>query len=87
MSTIKTCRILGVNIAVTNMAQTVQYIEENLDELRGKYICVSNVHTTVMAHDNPAYRNVQNSAAIALPVDWGLNLQKYFQEKAMICLS
>ena len=67
MSTIKTCRILGVNIAVTNMAQTVQYIENNLDELRGKYICVSNVHTTVMAHDDPAYRNVQNSAAIALP--------------------
>lgn len=67
MSTIKTCRILGVNIAVTNMAQTVQYIENNLEELRGKYICVSNVHTTVMAHDNPAYRNVQNSAAIALP--------------------
>lgn len=67
MSTIKTCRILGVNIAVTNMAQTVQYIENNLEELRGKYICVSNVHTTVMAHDNPGYRNVQNSAAIALP--------------------
>ena len=67
MSTIKTCRILGVNIAVTNMAQTVQYIENNLEELRGKYICVSNVHTTVMAHDDPAYRNVQNSAAIALP--------------------
>ena len=67
MSTIKTCRILGVNIAVTNMVQTVQYIENNLEELRGKYICVSNVHTTVMAHDNPAYRNVQNSAAIALP--------------------
>ena len=67
MSTIKTCRILGVNIAVTNMAQTVQYIENNLEKLRGKYICVSNVHTTVMAHDNPAYRNVQNSAAIALP--------------------
>ena len=67
MSTIKTCRILGVNIAVTNMAQTVQYIENNLEKLRGKYICVSNVHTTIMAHDNPAYRNVQNSAAIALP--------------------
>ena len=67
MITSKTCRILGVNIAVTNMAQTVQYIENNLEELRGKYICVSNVHTTIMAHDNPAYRNVQNSAAIALP--------------------
>ena len=40
----KTCNILGTNIAVTNMAETVAYIEEHIDELRGKYICVSNVH-------------------------------------------
>jgi N-acetylglucosaminyldiphosphoundecaprenol N-acetyl-beta-D-mannosaminyltransferase len=62
-----TCNILGVDIAVTNMQQTVAYIEQNIEELRGNYICVSNVHTTVMAHDNPEYRRVQNSAAMALP--------------------
>jgi N-acetylglucosaminyldiphosphoundecaprenol N-acetyl-beta-D-mannosaminyltransferase len=61
------CKILGVDIAVTNMQQTVAYIEQNIEELRGNYICVSNVHTTVMAHDDTEYRKVQNSAAIALP--------------------
>ena len=67
MKTIKTCRILGVNIAVTNMEETVRYIEENRQELSGKYICVSNVHTTVMSYEDPQYRKVQNSAALALP--------------------
>lgn len=63
----KTCRILGVDIAVTNMQETVNTIENEIDELRGKYICVSNVHTTVMAHDDAKYREVQNGAAFALP--------------------
>lgn len=63
----KTCNILGTNIAVTNMAETVAYIEEHIDELRGKYICVSNVHTTVTGYEEADYRNIQNTAALALP--------------------
>lgn len=64
---IKTCSILGVNIAVTDMDQTVQFIMQNIKELSGKYICVSNVHTTVMSYEDKEYRNVQNSAVMALP--------------------
>lgn len=63
----ETCNILGVNIAVTNMKDTVDYIEKNLDELKGNYICVSNVHTTVMAYEEEAYRKVQNEGVLALP--------------------
>lgn len=63
----QTCKILGVNIAVTNMAETIAYIEEHLDDLRGDYICVSNVHTTVTASDDPEYCRIQNEAALALP--------------------
>lgn len=63
----KTCKILGTNIAVTNMNQTLQTIEQNIDALRGAYICVSNVHTTVTAYEDEAYRAVQNGAAMALP--------------------
>lgn len=63
----KTCNILGVNIAVTDMEHTVQFIMQNIEKLRGKYICVSNVHTTVMAYEDKDYRNVQNSAVLALP--------------------
>lgn len=30
--------------------------------LSGQYLCFSNVHTTVMAHDNPSYKEVLNGA-------------------------
>ncbi|MGU8897260.1 WecB/TagA/CpsF family glycosyltransferase [Clostridium perfringens] len=64
---LQVCNILGVNIAVINMNETILYIEKNLEQLKGNYICVSNVHTTVMSYENEFYRNIQNSAAIALP--------------------
>lgn len=63
----ETCNILGVNIAVTNMKDTIEYIKENLEELKGDYICVSNVHTTVMSYEDKEYRKIQNEGAIALP--------------------
>lgn len=63
----KTCCILGTDIAVTNMREVVAWIEQKIDLLRGQYICVSNVHTTVMAYESSEYRTVQNSAALALP--------------------
>lgn len=62
-----TCNILGVNIAVTNITETVEFIEENLDDLKGNYICVSNVHTTVMSYECQEYRRIQNEAILALP--------------------
>ena len=45
---LKTCNILGLDILVTDMEKTVNLIEQNIEQLRGKYICVGNVHTTVM---------------------------------------
>lgn len=64
---LKYCTILKTNINVTNMKDTIAYITDNLERLRGDYICVSNVHTTVMAFRDKEYRMVQNSAAMALP--------------------
>lgn len=62
-----TCNILGVNIAATNMKETLQYIERNLAAMYGKYICISNVHTTILAHDYEYYKNIQNNSILALP--------------------
>ena len=67
MIEMKCCDILGTRILVTNMADTVERIEHDMEELRGKYICVGNVHTTVMAHDDAHYHEVQKSAAFVLP--------------------
>ena len=61
------CNILGVNIAVTNLSETVRYIEKNLEELRENYICVSNVHTTITAYEDEEYRKIQNGGALAIP--------------------
>jgi N-acetylglucosaminyldiphosphoundecaprenol N-acetyl-beta-D-mannosaminyltransferase len=62
-----TCDILGVKIAVTNMRETLLYIQNNLSKLKGNYICISNVHTTVMSYENASYCSIQNSGALALP--------------------
>ena len=64
---LKYCRILKTDINVTNMEDTISYITENLNSLKGDYICVSNVHTTVMSYRDPEYRKIQNSGAMALP--------------------
>lgn len=67
MDVMFTCPILNTNITVTDMDSTVEYLDKHLDELKGKYICVSNVHTTVMANKDEEYRAIQNKAAMALP--------------------
>lgn len=63
----KICPVLGVNVAVTNMDKTISFLTEDTDSLKGQYICVSNSHTVVTAHDDDDYMNVQNSAAMILP--------------------
>lgn len=64
---LKYCRILKTDINVTNMAETINYITTNLEDLKGNYICVSNVHTTVMSFRDAEYRKIQNGGAMALP--------------------
>lgn len=63
----KTYNILGVNVAVTDMDKVLSFLTDNLEKLRGDYICVSNVHTIVMAHENDSYKKIQNGAAVILP--------------------
>ena len=62
-----TCDVLGVHFRVTNMEDARDEILDNIDELRGKYICFSNVHTTVMSYRDSNYRRIQNEAAIVFP--------------------
>ena len=72
------CNILGVNIVVTNMDEIVDYVEENIKLLTGKYICVSNVHTTIMAYNDEFYKKVQNNSAFSLPDGKPLSLVQKF---------
>ncbi len=61
------CRILGVHIAAVNMQTLLEFITNNIKIIQGQYICVSNVHTTVMAYDNKDYLNIQNNSILSIP--------------------
>lgn len=62
-----TSDILGVRVAVTDMEKTVALMESQLENWRGEYVCVANVHTTVTASEDEAYLKVQNGAVMVLP--------------------
>ncbi len=64
---IPTCNILGVDIAAIDMKWLVNYVKNNVSALSGDYICVSNVHTTVMSQGDKSYCAVQNHALMAIP--------------------
>lgn len=59
--------ILGTNINITTIQEAVACIDIHLEEMRGEYICISNVHTTVTAYREEEYRKVQNGSVLNLP--------------------
>ena len=58
---------MGVNIAAINMEWLVDYLEKNISEIKGDYICVSNVHTTVTSFEDADYCAIQNGGLMAIP--------------------
>lgn len=67
MEKIPYSEILKTKINVVTMKQAVDFLTENPREFGGKYVCVSNVHTTVMAYRDEKYRQVQNGSVLNLP--------------------
>ena len=61
------CPVLGVNFTTAGKEEAVQYIIDHVKELKGKYICFSNVHTTVTAYDDSKYKDVLNQAVFVMP--------------------
>lgn len=61
--------VIGVPISAVDMHSALSVIKDGLatGAARGSYVCVSNVHTTVMAHDDAAYRDIQAGSFLSLP--------------------
>lgn len=59
--------VFGVKYAISGLDEAVMHVIRHLKELSGRYICFSNVHTLVMARENPGYREALNGAAITFP--------------------
>ncbi len=49
------------------MNWVLEYLRKNIQDIKGDYICVSNVHTTVTSYENHKYLDIQNNALMALP--------------------
>lgn len=64
---IPVCNIMGVNIAAINMEWILKFTDENIKDLSGDYMCVSNVHTIVTSYEDPSYCEVQNGGIMAIP--------------------
>ncbi len=64
---IPVCNIMGVEIAAINMRWLLDFTRKNIREMSGDYICVANVHTTVTAYEDEAYKAVQNGGIMAIP--------------------
>lgn len=67
MELIPICNILGVHLAAINMDWLMDFTKRHIKELSGNYICVSNVHTTVMSYEDETYRVIQNGGILAIP--------------------
>lgn len=59
--------VIGIPVSAVTMDSALDFVAENLDRIRGEYICAANVHTTVMAYENEIYKAVQSGAILALP--------------------
>ena len=58
---------MGVNLAAIDMPWLIEFTKRYIKELSGNYMCVSNVHTTVMSFDDEEYCAVQNGGIMAIP--------------------
>lgn len=66
-SLIPTCNIMGVEIAAINMEWLIEFTKKNIENLSGDYMCVANVHTTVVASEDTKYCCIQNSGIMSIP--------------------
>ena len=60
-------RIIGVPISAVDMDSCVNFLIDNWEVAHGNYICVSNVHTTVMAHEDEEYYKAQAESMLSVP--------------------
>jgi exopolysaccharide biosynthesis WecB/TagA/CpsF family protein len=61
------CSVFGVKYCVSKTEEAVRHILSHLQELKGQYICFSNVHTTVMAREDKSYADILNGSAMTFP--------------------
>lgn len=59
--------LFGINYSIARCEEAVLHVIRHVKDLSGRYICFSNVHTSVMGRDDKEYREVLNDAAFVFP--------------------
>jgi exopolysaccharide biosynthesis WecB/TagA/CpsF family protein len=62
-----TMNVFGIDYSIASPQGAVSHVLSHVKELSGKYICFSNVHTTVMAKENADYCKILNESAFTFP--------------------
>ncbi len=75
---LKTAYLFGIRYSVGNMGEACREVLRSVRDLKGRYICFSNVHTLVTAVENEKYRKILNRSAYTFPdgapVAWKLRM-------------
>ncbi len=60
-------KVMGVRFTFCDIGTAVRSVLKRCGSLKGRYICFTNVHTTVEAQKDPEYRDILNGAAFTFP--------------------
>lgn len=67
MIMLKRKKLFGIKIVVSNPEEAVSHVVEAVEDLRGGYISFANAHTTVLAHEDREFHQVQMEASYVMP--------------------
>jgi len=60
-------KVLDVSVDAVNLEEASSRILSWAQEAKGRYVCAANVHTVMVAHDDPSFRAVINAADLVVP--------------------
>ena len=78
---IKTKKLLGLKVAVTDPEEAAIKVLADIEELGGEYITFANVHALMMSRGDQEYKKAQQEALMVMPdgkpLAWCLNKRGY----------
>jgi N-acetylglucosaminyldiphosphoundecaprenol N-acetyl-beta-D-mannosaminyltransferase len=81
--TLRRVNLLGVGVANISLDQAADLVLQMASSPDRHYVCISNVHTVMMCHEDEAYRRIHNEASMVtpdgMPLAWMERLLGYHQ--------
>ncbi|MHB8658439.1 MAG: WecB/TagA/CpsF family glycosyltransferase [Solirubrobacteraceae bacterium] len=72
-----TAKVLEVELALTDYARTIEWMDAMVDARQHGYVCVCNVHTVMASREDPALRRALDGSSVNVPdgqpLVWAIN--------------